>query len=457
MASVDASREVTPALLRGRDGSLAVLREGELAPGLEGQLCHHVFADGGERRESTVVLTAVPEGVAFAPALVCRDREELGGERPAQLPSESWQQVELESTEFNRRYLLLSLAGQDPLYVRELFTPATIAWLAAEVPAGFSFELNERFLLAAVPGHRQDAAELDELCALAAELARRVRAEAAEEGEGTGLFDESEKLAEIEAGLAKVRFEQPPARAGIAVEAFRERARRQPSVVLRALFWGIVGFGLLGVPVALLTNPIFGLIAGGVLGYLAFWIASIMTAARYRWGRISVSRLGLEAFMRGYASSRGLREENRWRFHSRHRSLPLPGTAAHVLAGPIPGVDREGLFVTLGDAAELRSQGVEVAYTTDRPLAAIAVVAELGDPEQARRLAAGELPEGLRVEVDGATLAIWRPVLGSLLFTAKGFDELRAEAGHVLAGAEPARNLRTEGSRAAPGGASSAP
>lgn len=433
MGSVDASREVTPALLRGRDGSLAVLREGELAPGLEGQLCHHVFADGGARRESTVVLTAVPEGVAFVPALVCRDREGLGGERPAQLPSERWQRIELESAGFNRRYVLLTLAGQDPLYVRELFTPAMIAWLADEVPAGFSFELNERFLLVALPGHPRDAARLDELCRLAAELAARIRAEAAEEGEGTGLFDESEKLAAIAAGLGRVRFEQPPASAGLAVEAFRERARRQPSVVLRALFWGIVGFGLLAVPVALLIHPIVGLLAGAVAGYLAFWVAGIIAAARYRWGGISVSRLGLEAFLRGYAASRGLREENRWRFQSRHRNLPLPGTVAHVMAGPIPEAERDGHFLTLGDAAELRSQGVEVAYTTDRPLAAIAVVAELGDAERARRLAAAESPEELRVEVDGDTVAIWRPVLGSLLFNAAEFDAFRAEAGRLLA------------------------
>ena len=436
MASVDASREVTPALLRGRVGSLAVLREGQLAPGLEGQLCHHVFAAGGERRESTVVLTTVPEGVAFVPALVCRDREELGGERPAQLPSERWQETELESAEFNRRYLLLSLVGQDPLYVRELFSPATIAWLTGGVPSGFSFELNERFLLVALPGHLRDAAELDRLCALAAELAERIRAEAAEEGEGTGLFDESAKLAAIEAGLARVRFDEPPASAGAAVEAFREAARWRPTVVLRASFWGIVGFGVVGVPVALLFDPIFGLVAGAGAGYLAFWVGRLLASARYRWDGIAGQRLGLEAFIRGYAASRGLREGSRWRFHSQHRSLPLPGTAAHVMAGPIPEAGREGLFVTLGDAAELRSQGVEVAYTSERPLAAKAVVADLADADRARRLAAGELPAGLHVEVDGATVAIWRPVSGNLAFTARGFDEFRAEAGRLLAAAE---------------------
>lgn len=456
MGSVDANREVTPALLRGRDGSVAVLREGELAPGLEGQLCHHVFADGGERRESTVVLTEVPEGVAFVAALVCRDREELGGERPAQLPSERWQEVELESVEFDRRFRLLALVGQDPLYVRELFSPATIAWLAADVPAGFSFELNERFLLVALPGHLGAAAELDGLCALAAELARRIREEAGEEGETTGLFDEAAKLAAIEAGLTKVRFETPPPSAGHGVDAFREAARRRPWVILQALFWGIVGFGVVGVPVGLI-NPFLGLIAGGVAGYLAFWVASLLAASRYRWGGVSISRLGLEAFMRGYAAERDLREENRWQFHSRHRNLPLSGTAAHVMAGPIPEWGREGLFVTLGDAAELRSRGEEIAYTSDHPLAAMAVVAELDSPERAARLAAAELPEGVRVDVDGATVAISRAVAGSLLFTAPRFDSFRAEAGRLLAGKEPGENLRTEGSRPRPGAASSSP
>ncbi len=110
----DPERELTPALIRGPRGSVAVLEEGVLAPGLEGTLSHHVFADGRGRRASTVVLTAVPEDVAFAPALVCRDREELGGGNPAQLPSERWQPTELESEAFNRRYRLLTLKGQTP-------------------------------------------------------------------------------------------------------------------------------------------------------------------------------------------------------------------------------------------------------------------------------------------------------------------------------------------------------
>src|SRR5262245_25224285 len=97
-------RELTPALIQGSRGSVSSLARGELAEGLHGALFRHTFADGGRRRESTVVLTSVPEGMAFAPALVCRDRRELGGGLPAQLPAERWRGTELESTVFNQRY-----------------------------------------------------------------------------------------------------------------------------------------------------------------------------------------------------------------------------------------------------------------------------------------------------------------------------------------------------------------
>lgn len=452
MTAVDVNREVTPALVRGSRGAVAVLRAGELAPGLEGQLAHHVFDDGGGARVSTLVLTAVPEGVAFAPALVCRDRDALAA-TPAQLPGERWEPIELESTAFAHRYRLLALAGQDQLYARELFSPAFIAWLTEVVPAGFSFELNERFLVALLPG-RLEGEELDRLCRLAAELARLVREEAGEEGEGSGLFDEAAKLREIEAALGKVRFETPPASVGVALERYRDAARWRPTVLARALFWGLVGFAVVALPAALIFDPLVALVAGAFPAYLGFWIGRLFAATDYRWGRAAtVRRLGLEAFRREYAAAHGLHEEDRWRFHSRHRRLPLPGTVASVASGPLPGWEGEASFLTLGDAAELRSRGIEVAFSSERPLAAIAVVAEVGGAERARELGAGEPPAGLRVEADGATVAIWRPVAGNLAFSAREFDEFRAAAGVLLAG----RNLRTEGSRGSAGAASSSP
>jgi hypothetical protein len=424
-------RELTPGLVRGSRGAATEVASGALGEGLEGRVYHHVFADGIGARRSTVVLTSVEGGLAFAPALVCRDRELLGA-TPAQLPTESWQGTELESAAFNRRYRLLTLAGQDPIYVRELFSPTMIAWLAHDVPAGFSFELNERHLAVLMPGHLEGE-ELERLCALAAEVRRRLREEAAAEGEATNLFDESEKRAAIEAALRRVEFEQPPARPGAALERFRHAARWRPTVVLLGLACALAAF-LLGaaataVFVAPLAAPIGGLLSLGA----GFALGREIGGYRYSWGPFSAQRLALEAFLRSYADSRGLEQRDRWRFHSRYRELPLPGVASHVLAGPIPGAERDGLFLTLGDAAELRSRGEEVAYTADRPLAAMALVAELADPAAAAALAGRALPEGLRVETAGTAVAIWRPVAGSMLFSAAGFDRFRAEAGELLA------------------------
>ena len=127
-------RALTPALLTGGHGSVGPVAAGDLAPGLYGKLIGHVFAAGATRRESAIVLTEVPETAAFIPALVCRDRAAVGDDDPAQLPAESWTATTLESDAFNRRYRLLTLAGQDPGLVRELFSPELIAWLTDAVP-----------------------------------------------------------------------------------------------------------------------------------------------------------------------------------------------------------------------------------------------------------------------------------------------------------------------------------
>jgi hypothetical protein len=427
-AATSSFRELTPALIRGRHGSAVQLAEGEFVPGLAGTLIHHVFDDGGARRESTAVITAVPQGVAFAPVLVCRDRAELGGAAPAQLPAERWQRTELESVAFNRRYRLLTLAGQDPIYVREIFSPSLIAWLAHDVPSGFSFELNERHLVVTLPAHLSVGPDTERLCALAAELAERLREEAEEELEGSNLFDESEKLAAIEENLDRVRFERPPASAAGAVEAFREAAAWRPTVLARGAFWGLVGFAVAGVPVAFF-NPFVAILTGLAGGALGFWLGRILAAADYSWGQASVRRLGLEAFVRGYADSHAMRLEDRWRFHSRHRDLPLPGVASHVLA---PRAGKGGLFVILGDAAELRSKGVEVAWTSAQPMAATALVVEL-PPAELARLRELAPPADLQVETAAATAVVWRPIPGNLALTTRGCDEFLAAATALIA------------------------
>ena len=151
-------------------------------------------------------------------------------------------------------------------------------------------------------------------------------------------------------------------------------------MVLIGVAFTLIAFVLGALVTALFWGPLFAVV-GGVLSLSAgFGLGRELAGYRYSWGPISVSRLALEAFMRSYASSRGLREEDRWRFRSAHRHLPLPGVAARAAA-----------------------------------------------------LAGLDLPADLEVERDGATVAIWQPVTGSMLFTVAGFDTFRAAAGELLA------------------------
>ncbi len=426
-------RELTPALITGDDGEVSELARGTLAPGLEGSLLYHVFAEGDARRESTIVLTEAPETLAYLPAMVCRDRGELGDGNPVQLPTERWQPVELESVDFARRYRLLVLAGQDPGYVRELFSPQLLDWLVREAPAGLTFELNEGHLVVAVGERIDRPAELERFCAAAAELARRVRAEASEEGADPDLFDESAERAAVARAAALVPWKKPPASVGAAVDAFYELACRRPSVTLGAAVVGALAALICGGVTLWLWEPLGAVIIAVTAAVGAFRAARLVIAARYRFDDLPIARVAYEAFVREYARSRSLELEDRWRFHSEHRELPLPGFADHVLAAPRPDGGGAGrLYAMLGDAAEMRTEGREIAYVADRPLAADALVAELATAPSADRLEALDLPDGYRVESAGAQVAVWRPVQGNLLRTAGGCDEFRTKAGAAL-------------------------
>lgn len=425
-------RALTPMLLTGGKGSSKVTLRGALAPNVRGDLVHHVYADGAGRRESTVVLTRIPESSAYVPALLCRDRG-AGGPAVEQLPVERWREVELESALFNRRYRLLTLAGQDAGWVRELLSPALISWLASEAPEGLSFEINQGNLAIAMPGRLVAQAELERLAAAAHELVGRIRAEASEEGElDPDLFDEREEVAAIERALGEVTWNRPPDSVAEAVDAYRREASRKPRVLLTALLWGALAGGLLGAAASLAAGPVGAVLVGTVVGLATFALARLIAASRYRWDGAAVSRVGLEAFVREYARSRRLALRDRWRFHSDYRDLALPGFADHVLAGEIPGADVEGMFVMFADSAEMRSTGVEMAFTSDRPLASNALVVDLQRPIDPDAAKAVVLPEEYRLETGGTRLVLWRPIMGNLQRTAEGSDRFRARAGEIV-------------------------
>ncbi len=402
--------------------------DGEVAPGVDGS----VFGFGRGDRAFTVLLTRVHASVAFIPALVCRDRASTNG-RPAELPAERWEETALESDAFNRRYLLLSLAGQDAGLLRELFSPSLIAWLEREPPAGFSFELNEGFLTVALPG-RLEGEERSRFLALASEVSRRLDAEIAEEGElSLDVFDEADELRDLETGLAEVAYDDPPETVQAAISKAKIRASRKPAVLLKALLWAAVGGGVAGAAGLAFGGPVLAAVAGIAIGVPALYLGWLVGRAAYRWGKAgSVSRVGLEGWTRGYAQSRGMTLEDRWRFHGRHKDLPMPGFADHVLSGAIPGVpDLHGRLLFLGDAAELRATGQEIAFVTDRPLASTALLVEIDRDLPAAP--AVELPDEYRLEVHGGQILVWRPVQGNLLRTSAGTDRFCEQAGGVVA------------------------
>ena len=276
-------RELTPLLITGPDGSNTVIRKGPLTPGLEGTLCEHVFDDGGARQKSTIVLMSVPETVAYVPALVCRDRASLGGENPAQLPAERWQPVDLESVAFNGRYHLLTLAGQDQGWVRELFSPELISWLTVKAPSGLSFELNEGNLVVAVPGPTADPAAVDVLVGAAAELRARISREALEEESDPDIFDESAEIAAVVETMKVVDWKNPPESVGEAKGRYARSTRWKSGVLITAAFWGTVMFALTLVVFALVLDIFFSFAAAVFIALIPAVFAGIGTAAIGQW------------------------------------------------------------------------------------------------------------------------------------------------------------------------------
>ncbi len=229
-----------------------------------------------------------------------------------------------------------------------------------------------------------------------------------------------------------MNWDEPPASVGAAIEAYREVAERRPWVLLVASAWALLAAAVGGAGAMLVFGPLAG-VGAGIIAFLSVLaLARLVASTRYRFGSVLVQRVGEEAFVREYARSRGLRLENRWAFHSEMRSFPMPGVADHVLAGRLPGTGVEGRFVMFADAAEMRSRGQELALTTDRPLAANAILVRLRDElSEATAEAVAALPDHYRMEISGRDLLVWRPIQGSLIRTAEGSDNFCAKANGV--------------------------
>jgi hypothetical protein len=169
---------LTPLLVESTSGALSPAVRGTF-DGV-GVLLGHLAYTRNKTFRFNVALASVPASTAFVPRLFCirrgrrtRDDEFYGFEAR---DSKLW----TESIALNERYKVSTSPFQDPVWMRRLFSPAFVDWLASAPPADFSFELAYGALLGSVEEDDPDAAGLAALGGATAAVASRIAAECAE-------------------------------------------------------------------------------------------------------------------------------------------------------------------------------------------------------------------------------------------------------------------------------------
>ena len=256
---------------------------GRLPGGVPGRLRHQaVFGSTFGMKvagQHTIMVCRIPESVGYLPMLSVR-AEGLepslfywaGDRRPRQDVGG------FESVELDRRYIVEVAKGQDPAWLRQLFPPSFIDWLAASTPVDFGFRLDGGVFTCECPQYRGqhradgevDEEHLDLLADAGGRAAGRIRDEVLEEADTSW------------GGTA------PDSAA-----AHAERAGGRKHGRLVGLLMKLGGDG----------------------------------------ADDSVTQFGAKHGMQPKASAE---------FHANHIRLPLPGTASDVLEGPLPGSGRPG-------------------------------------------------------------------------------------------------------------------
>jgi hypothetical protein len=193
MASEDGRRHLpasTPLLNKGDDRYAVRVLEGPLGDGVDGLLALFSYeekssdSDGNQQTSTyhfTVGLAEVPECEYLAPELYCRRKSGLRALEGLEDLFRSKKRVEFESEELAERYEIFANPQlQDFNWLRQLFSPTFIVWLAESAPEKFAFELVGGHLCCYVNGHRKDAAHLDAMRGATATVATRLREESTE-------------------------------------------------------------------------------------------------------------------------------------------------------------------------------------------------------------------------------------------------------------------------------------
>ena len=170
---------LTPLLVEGNGAPLQPALRGDLGEGVVGVVGHLAYKRNKTFRFN-VALTEVPAATAFAPRVFCirrgrstRDDEFYGFEARH---SKLW----TESTALNERYTVSTSPYQDPIWLRQLFSPSFVDWLGTAPPADFSFELAYGAVLGSIEVDDPGADGLAALCEATAHVATRIREECEE-------------------------------------------------------------------------------------------------------------------------------------------------------------------------------------------------------------------------------------------------------------------------------------
>jgi hypothetical protein len=170
---------ITPLLAKG--GVFDPAYSGTMPGGFEGRIGRLTYSgEGGSGTfRFNVVHTRVEEAQAIVPRLFCirlgrwTDHTHYGMEIRE---SELW----TESEKLNSRFKVQAGLFQDPIWMRQLFSPVFIDWLASAEPHDFSFELAYGDLVGSIERDDPDEPALIALCEATSYVAERIRKECLE-------------------------------------------------------------------------------------------------------------------------------------------------------------------------------------------------------------------------------------------------------------------------------------
>lgn len=177
---------VTPLLRKGDRRYVEQAMRGKLPGGMEGVLGLYTYevesrdSDGNrnvDRYRFTVALFDLPELASHVSDVYCQRRSGFRFMDAAEDVFRRMKRLELESEAHDKRYEVFFGPEDDEVWLKRLFSPSFVVWLAEEAPKNFAFELSAGALCVNVKGHHDSASELDELCEAACRVAARLREE----------------------------------------------------------------------------------------------------------------------------------------------------------------------------------------------------------------------------------------------------------------------------------------